>query len=313
MSNGEFLDSGQQIANKVRALIEAQPSDAPVMMVVAFWGQGAEALFVPGKTYKVVCNLKMGSTNPAVIERLMTAEAYSVEVRHMPVLHAKVCLGKQGAVVSSANMSKQGLSLEESKSGWAEAGMYVPASDSACAQINSWAWGIWRKAKAVTQADLRAAQAAFDGRDAGSTPDPEESDARSLDARIDILDFGLTEGLLFKPDSDANPDNKLRAGSTGLHRLYAQCQGHEPSKRESWIIAYAANLLWVHAGHTAPWAEGEFHLPQDVVARWRDKKVGDQVVLNFLSWLAVADVDKPSPIQRAAEDLVTRSWERYTA
>lgn len=312
MSEGEFLESGQRIADKVRTLIEAQPSDAPVMLVVAFWGQGAEAVLAPGKTYKVVCNLKMGSTNPAVIERLMTAKAYSVEVKHMPDLHAKVCLGKQGAVVSSANMSNQGLGLDESKAGWAEAGIYLPSTHPAWARINGWAWDIWRTAKTVTQADLRAARATFDTRATGSMPDLEESDTGRPNAEIVTSDFGLTEGLLFKPDKDANVKNALRAASEVLHGLYADCFKKKPNQYESRMLAQVANLLWVHAGHASPWRDGVFQLPQEVVSRWREMNTKDEQVLDFLVCLSEHS-EAPQPIRDAALDVVTRAWKRYTA
>lgn len=310
MDDAVFLNTGGEIAGKVRELIAGQPDDAPFLMIVAFWGQGSEELFVPGKAYKLVCNLSMGGTNPTVIQQLMAGDEYQIEVRHLPDLHAKVCLGKHGAVVSSANFSNQGLGLQQSSVHWVEAGAHIPSSSRACEDINQWAWDVWLKAKPVTQADLRDALAVFNARLARDIDVSQEVSGETGAGVAEAQDFGLTESMLFRPENETNPENALRAGSRELLRLYGQYLEREPSKRETWVVAYVANLLWTHTGNSSPWRDGVFQLPQDVVRRWRETKTTDRQVFEFLSWLADAEVT-PQPIQQAARDLIGGHWEQY--
>ena len=310
MSDTEFLASGGEIADKVSELIASQPDDSPLLMIVAFWGQGSEDLFVPGKAYKLVCNLSMGGTNPAVIQQLMAGNGYQIEVRHLPDLHAKVCLGKHGAVVSSANNSSQGLGLQLSSVHWVEAGVYLPSGKQACEDIDQWAWDVWLKSKPVTQADLRDALVTFNARSARDVDVSQEGTGEPGTQVAEVQDFGLTESMLFRSENESNPENALRAGSRELLRLYSQYLGRETSKRDSWVVAYTANLLWTHAGNPSPWRDGVFQLPQDVVRRWREKKTDDRQVFEFLSWLA-GDEATPLPIREAARDLIGEHWQQY--
>lgn len=82
-------------------------------LAVAFWGRGAaERLGLLGRSagQKIICNLRMGGTNPDEIERLMTE---GVEVRQADDLHAKVYLFDQAVVIGSSNASSNGLSFQD--------------------------------------------------------------------------------------------------------------------------------------------------------------------------------------------------------
>ena len=93
---------------------------------VAFWGKGANNLFIDfakrGGNLQIICNLESGATNPNVINELLDMQ--NVEVRQLNDLHAKVISGENKAIVGSANFSCNGLNLEESEqTGWEEAGI----------------------------------------------------------------------------------------------------------------------------------------------------------------------------------------------
>jgi hypothetical protein len=133
---------------------------------VAFWGRNAEALFTDAapttskrlaadalkdRGIRVVCNLKSGGTNPAVIESLMRA---GVDVLQRDDLHAKVYFSDAGAVVASANASANGLGLQASEQAfWIEAGVRF---DDPSALIE-WFDDLWSKSRGITTQDLKNA------------------------------------------------------------------------------------------------------------------------------------------------------------
>jgi phosphatidylserine/phosphatidylglycerophosphate/cardiolipin synthase-like enzyme len=107
-------------------LQEMLASDGRLCAAVAFWGQGAEDIVsksgrrsIPAQ---ILCNLQSGACNPYVIEKLMGLD--DIEVRTSPLLHAKVVITDGAALVGSANISANGLSLEGARAAWDEAGVY---------------------------------------------------------------------------------------------------------------------------------------------------------------------------------------------
>lgn len=94
-------------------------------IAVAFWGKGAEKLFANKNTpTRILCNLISGATNPTTIENLSNKKKYkSIHIKHLDDLHAKVLVGDKSAIVGSANISTNGLNIEEGEfDGWQEAG-----------------------------------------------------------------------------------------------------------------------------------------------------------------------------------------------
>ncbi|MCB4825447.1 phospholipase D family protein [Roseicella aerolata] len=133
-----------------------------VRCAVAFWGRGADELFSrsahPEREVKIVCNLKSGGTNPAVIRKLVKQGAL---VRQRGDLHAKVYVSDRGAVVTSANASANGMGLESSEAiGWLEAGVVIPDPSAPAA----WFEQIWPTCHEITPSDLKVAQAAWQRR-----------------------------------------------------------------------------------------------------------------------------------------------------
>lgn len=127
---------------------------------VAFWGSGAEKLIHASGGAKVICNLKAGGTNPYVIKALQGAKN---EVRQLDDLHAKVYLGAERAIVTSANASANGLALEgREQTHWREAGFLV---DGATVQpIAAWFEERWAQSAEVAHQHLEAARVAWERR-----------------------------------------------------------------------------------------------------------------------------------------------------
>lgn len=101
---------------------------------VAFWGKGSESLLdnCPDDT-TIICNLRMGGTNPDVIKQVMTQYPKIKILRH-DTLHAKVYIGDDYAIVTSANASINGLGLEgKEQANWVEAGVRIKAD-----QVTAW-------------------------------------------------------------------------------------------------------------------------------------------------------------------------------
>ena len=145
----------------LEVLKRALANTGTASMAVAFWGEGADCLFSGwhGKSLRIICNLASGGTNPSVIEKLLKID--NVEVRHLPDLHAKLFLTESQLIVGSANMSANGLGLEQDEmAGWREAG--ILSEDAANLQsAKTWFELQWGDAKPVTPDDMNAAKDAW--------------------------------------------------------------------------------------------------------------------------------------------------------
>lgn len=125
---------------------------------VAFWGKGAETRV--GDNARIICNLRMGGTNPAVIEKLMKQLGRD-HVRQCDKLHAKVYLGRESAIITSANSSANGLGFEGPDSYWLEAGVLV----TELSNIESWFEALWKNgSRGISEADLQFANDAWNSR-----------------------------------------------------------------------------------------------------------------------------------------------------
>jgi hypothetical protein len=146
------LLSGTSLRNATTSVLREQS----VSCAVAFWGKGAEASIGArqNRDIRLICNLKMGGTNPEVIERLIDS---GMSVRQSDRLHAKVYIGKEKAVVTSANASINGLGLEgEEVSGWIETGVEIPAHEAL-----PWFNETWNRSRLITPQDIEDARRIF--------------------------------------------------------------------------------------------------------------------------------------------------------
>lgn len=145
-------------------LMASHSSVSPVCIAVAFWGAGAEVVLSGSRApLRLVCNLQSGGTNPSVIRAVRAKE--NIEIKQIDTLHAKVFVAETGAIVSSANLSTNGLGLEGVDShGWLEAGVLVPADSSDYVQISGWFSDIWAQARWISESDLALAEQAWQRR-----------------------------------------------------------------------------------------------------------------------------------------------------
>lgn len=133
-----------------------------IKLAVAFWGQPAPdtlGLLSANTPPSIVCNLKMGGTNPEAIEYLLNN---GVKVTQSDHLHGKVYLFDDAAIVGSSNASANGLSLQgEEIKGWDEANILV-TEESVLGSIRQWLENIPKKP--ITPTDIAKAKEAWSRR-----------------------------------------------------------------------------------------------------------------------------------------------------
>jgi hypothetical protein len=83
--------------NYLKQLSTVIQESSELSLAVAFWGNGADKkLQLDGsKSYRIICNLATGGTNPKVIEKLRKyfGEDHRQHTRQLDNLHAKVSIG----------------------------------------------------------------------------------------------------------------------------------------------------------------------------------------------------------------------------
>jgi len=152
-----FIDS-TKYKNEVLALIDGSTH---IDIAIAFWGQCADEVIRDavdrGKTFRIICNLLSGGTNPEPIKALISYR--NVKIKHLTTLHAKVIFGHDNtAIVGSANFSTDGLNHEaEETSGWDEAG-FKTSDLGDLKEIKNWFNGLWKEAVKIEDADLAKAE-----------------------------------------------------------------------------------------------------------------------------------------------------------
>jgi hypothetical protein len=145
---------GGALTKEVQRLAKTKSS---LRIAVAYWGRDALKLTrvsTRRKDVRLLCCLKGGKSDPDVIEK------FGRRVKQIDTLHAKVIWTRERALVSSANMSSNGLPSEERKlRGLVEAGVVVTDSDQLSA-IRRWFDERYRSARIITKSDLKKAKEA---------------------------------------------------------------------------------------------------------------------------------------------------------
>jgi hypothetical protein len=153
----EFLQ-GHQLTRALRSLATEKTR---LKLAVAYWGSNSLSLLGldPNRSdLEIVCCLKAGKSDPNVISRFRS------KARQNDKLHAKVIWSRERAIVSSANVSSNGIPEEEqSATGLIEAGALVDEPRE-LANIRRWFDRLYAEAKPITKADLSAAAAAREQR-----------------------------------------------------------------------------------------------------------------------------------------------------
>jgi len=155
----------EQYQKCLRAMVAKEES---LDVAVAFWGEGAEAFIHPedGKPLRVICNLRSGGSNPAVIKRLVAraGRLAHVEIRQCDRLHAKLVIGPSQAIIGSANVSANGLGLEGSEvAHWLEAAIHT-VDEQELKSAQQWFDHLWSSTdtRAISAEDLADAVAAYE-------------------------------------------------------------------------------------------------------------------------------------------------------
>lgn len=122
---------------------------------VAFWGKGASKKLGKGVAQsKIICNLRSGGTNPFEVEKLRKKSS----VKQCDTLHAKVYIGAKRSVISSANVSSNGLGLEDiEQAHWVEAGVVLDTTPT----ISTWFEKLWKNSREISSGDLTQAKDAW--------------------------------------------------------------------------------------------------------------------------------------------------------
>lgn len=99
---------GYLLANELRKAILQNDR---IQLAIAFWGKGAmDALGLSSKTNaEIICNLKMGGTNPFEIGKLVHA---GLDVYALDDLHSKIGVVGDLGFVGSSNASTNGMGIE---------------------------------------------------------------------------------------------------------------------------------------------------------------------------------------------------------
>jgi hypothetical protein len=145
----EFL-VGDELSARIRAIIDR----GNPRLAIAFWGRGAAAdLFEDEQAMrraKIICDVSMGGTHHEALINL--GAPGNARLKHIPGLHAKVCLSKEGVVVGSANASNKGIGFAGRSAKNFEAGAFYSSGSDAWATASKWFNARFRIASQVDDA-----------------------------------------------------------------------------------------------------------------------------------------------------------------
>lgn len=218
-----------------------------IRLAVAFWGEGAVGMFGknPTRDVQIICNLKMGGTNPDAIDDLR--KKYGAKsVKQMDLLHAKVYIGDDCAIISSANMSANGLGAEGlSPATWVEAGYRVPIGEGN-SQLD-WFNDAYSDAKEITDGDIESARALWKKRSRAFAKSVKETAPVICDYDFGSEDFPLmawegnnkfnTSSDAVKQRPDLNEDELDEAIASGIE---VEDPNDSPLlSKNRWIVTYS--------------------------------------------------------------------------
>lgn len=126
MKAGEFL-TGQSLADRIRAVC----SEDEVDCAVAFWsGAVRDDLFPHWETQRIriVCDISMGCNSQGSLRAYGAPN--NPQLRVHDGLHAKVFISSAGAVIGSANASRNGIGRSNLAPGNLEAGVFFDAASA---------------------------------------------------------------------------------------------------------------------------------------------------------------------------------------
>lgn len=293
-----FLESGRAIAAQIQHLVD-QEITQPLRLAVAFWGLGAD--YTLRGHCRIICDLASGACNPSVIATLL--ERDNTVVLQLAGLHAKVVVGSAGAVVSSANMSTNGLGAEGADaSGTIEAGYFVAQGTSQYSRVAAWFEEQWVQADEISPEDLAAAVERWAWR---KRELPEPKAAREI---VGAVPFAISAETLLEAHID--PDDRLAAVKPHVFAAVKDSLPDVDHRRLGKMATWACHLLLNRAGliqHYGPGNGEPRGLADDewICRRFGTRKrektmAGVATILDTISRSTVFSRD----IRRAASDAV---------
>lgn len=294
-----FLNSGRAISGQIQNLIDGEITK-PVRLAVAFWGQGAD--YKLRGACHIICDLESGACNPAVIRILRKRD--NCVVLKLSGLHAKVVISSDGAVISSANMSTNGLGAEGADaSGTLEAGYFVSAKHPDYKSIVSWFDDVWDKSTEITEFDLARAKEKWDFRNR------ERPISHRTILELDTSPFDIDQASLLEDRIDTK--DRLRAVKPVVFNRLKSALPAVDHRRQGKIASWACHLILNRAGvvleHSA--GDGEKSGPatdQWIVDRFGNRKSNDtarnvETVLNAIT----RDTCFSAEVRRAANQVLS--------
>ena len=245
--------SGDELSSAIKGIM----SGPNLRCAVAFWGAGSETLFPKGanKDIHIICNLKMGGTNPFALEEFLLPR---FTVRQHDILHAKVYMNQNAAIVASANASANGLGLEgRQQAGWQEVGLFTDDS-VIMRQIQRWFDSTWDASRNIDGNDIKNAKSAWRARQASkpSLNSFADFEVKTVDSPL-IVWYG-------ESDWDMNPKLKRRKDAKNLeNRIENGVDIEGPEDRRAlrpgtWVLSFRrtgrgladarARLSWINVG-----------------------------------------------------------------
>lgn len=259
-----FLNSGREISEKIQILINEEVTE-PVRFAVAFWGAGAD--YKLRGACKIICDLESGACNPNVIRNLLKRD--NCVVLKVADFHAKVVIGSAGAVISSANMSTNGLGAEGADaSGTIEAGYFLPKQISEYEKIAIWFDEIWGKATPISEDDLANAERKWNFRNR-NFPIEYTIKTEPNDYPLSIDPYILLEGNIDSKD-------RLRAVKKNIFNRMSGVLPDVEHRRLGKIATWACHLLLNHAGIVLDHSAGDMEDSGPATDQWIVNRFGKQ-------------------------------------
>lgn len=259
-----FLNSGKEIAERIKFLINEEVTGI-VKLAVAFWGTGAD--YQLRGACQVICDLESGACNPAVIRALLKRN--NCVVLKLAGLHAKVVISSAGAVISSANMSTNGLGAEGADaSGTIEAGYFVPQGQPDHEKISLWFDGILNSASEITELDLVKAEAKWEFRNR------EMPTTTPIALELDISPSDLEFSTLLEDTID--PKDRLRAVKKDVLNLLSDELPEVDHRRLGKVATWASHLILNRAGMNLDHSAGDGEEAGPATDQWIVSRFGTE-------------------------------------
>lgn len=141
------------------AAIENVLAGEDVRCAVAFWGRGVEVLIRSvNRRPRIICDVTLGGTSPELLRAL--GAPTNACLRCIPRFHAKIYLSDRGAVIGSANASRNGLGIDRPPS-LIEGGVQLGPDENAYCEAARWFETQWLLSEQVSESSVDLATTRF--------------------------------------------------------------------------------------------------------------------------------------------------------